>query len=95
MRYAAGQLQVHHHGYMLYVILLHQRQCVHHLAVLVYGHQPAATQATYQVTHGIHFQEATVHHPFVIVYLGHIAAAVVVKYHHYHIVLFQLVLHLA
>ena len=54
--------------------------------------KPAATQASYKIANGIHFQETTIHHPLIIIYLSYIPAAMIVKYHNYKVIFFKFIL---
>src|SRR5690606_3503660 len=67
------------------IIFLHQVKCLAYFSIFVNCYQPATPKSTQQITHCFHIQEPPVQHPLIVIYLTHVAAAMVMKDDHYHV----------
>ena len=75
--------------YILDLIFLHQGNGFHYGLFRGYRNKPQPAAAVDYVAAGFHVQESSFQHPFVIIYLAHIAASMVVEYANNHIVFFS------
>lgn len=76
-------------GQVLYIVFLHQFEGFGNGLSGFYRDQSFSAPSCDDVFEGLYVQEASFHHPLVVVYLSYVAAAVVVEDHHYQVVLFQ------